>query len=53
VEIKIRRNGRLEEKATTLGSGPEEAYYFATNDVVRWCQDHPENKTPITEGGTQ
>lgn len=44
-DIKIRRNGRLVRREISLGSTPEAALYFASNDLERWAQSHPENDT--------
>lgn len=44
-DIKVRRNGRLVRREISRGHTPESALYFASNDLERWAQSHPENDT--------
>lgn len=51
-DIKIRRNGRLVRREIGGGSTPEAALYFASNDLERWAQSHPENDTESDVSGS-
>ena len=42
VEIKVRRNGRLIMRESALGDDPQQALYFAHNDLERWAESHSE-----------
>lgn len=51
-DIKIRRNGRLVRREVSLGSTPEAALHFASNDLERWAQSHPESGTESDGSGS-